>query len=159
MDEFDSDDAEHQHAWSISCRLAAIPLSDMLPAELAALIAEAKELHPEMAKVRISMANTGTSMLQPTEAFGTQERKMHNYQTTTPPSSIDRMLRRSGPLAGLIVLLGVVLLVASGATVLALMFSDIFSGSMLYNAFMAFILLNLLLIAAIGIARTFTKTE
>lgn len=49
MQEIDGDEAEHQWAWSISCRLAAMPQSVDLPEDLALLIAEAEELHPEMA--------------------------------------------------------------------------------------------------------------
>jgi hypothetical protein len=48
---FEDFQIEHQQAWSLSSRLAAIPepLNSGLPQELADLIAEARQLHPEMA--------------------------------------------------------------------------------------------------------------
>lgn len=50
-DELDFDDIDHMQAWSISCRLAAVPMDylDRVPPEVASLMRQAKELHPQMA--------------------------------------------------------------------------------------------------------------
>lgn len=45
----DEDEAEHEHAWSISARLAALVLDvRTLPSELIALVEEARKLHPAL---------------------------------------------------------------------------------------------------------------
>ncbi|RTL35354.1 MAG: hypothetical protein EKK53_24660 [Burkholderiales bacterium] len=51
VDELDFDDIDHMQAWSISCRLAAVPMNylNQVPPEVASLVRQAKELHPQMA--------------------------------------------------------------------------------------------------------------
>jgi len=48
----DSDDLDQYEAWSISCQLAAVPPEtvELVPADVAALIGQAKSLHPKMAE-------------------------------------------------------------------------------------------------------------
>ena len=48
-------DIELQHAWSLSARLAALPviLVASAPSEIVALIREAQTLHPEMAAAQM----------------------------------------------------------------------------------------------------------
>lgn len=50
-EDLDADDIDHMRAWSISCRLAAVPMDylNQVPPEVASLIRQAKELHPRMA--------------------------------------------------------------------------------------------------------------
>lgn len=51
VDDLDADDLDHMQAWSISCRLAAVPMDYLgrVPPEVASLIRQAKDLHPQMA--------------------------------------------------------------------------------------------------------------
>ena len=50
-EDLDADDIDHMRAWSISCRLAAVPMDylNRVPPEVASLMRQAKELHPQMA--------------------------------------------------------------------------------------------------------------
>ena len=54
-------DIELQHAWSLSARLAALPVVLVVsaPPEIAALIREAQTLHPEMAAAQLRREVTG----------------------------------------------------------------------------------------------------
>lgn len=47
----DDETCEHEHAWSITARLAALPpiVITLVGAELAGLIQESRDLHPMMA--------------------------------------------------------------------------------------------------------------
>lgn len=53
--EEDGGDAELQHAWSISARVAALPSGSIAaaPPDVAALIREAQSLHPGMAEKQL----------------------------------------------------------------------------------------------------------
>lgn len=52
QEETGADDVSLQQAWSISARLAAVPMSylDRVPTDIASLIRHAKDLHPQVAQ-------------------------------------------------------------------------------------------------------------